>query len=41
MLEPHGDEDVTKIGSNRVAYRVWCTDEGRMIDDGTIFRLGR
>jgi aminomethyltransferase len=22
-----------------VAYTVWCTDEGRVIDDGTIFRL--
>jgi aminomethyltransferase len=31
--------DVRKIGLNRVAYCVWCTDEGRMIDDGTIFKL--
>ena len=32
-------KDVAKIGINKVAYCVWCTDEGRMIDDGTIFRL--
>ena len=31
--------DVTKFNLNRVAYCVWCTDEGRMIDDGTIFKL--
>ena len=31
--------DVDKIGLNRVAYTVWCTDEGRIIDDGTIFKL--
>jgi len=31
--------DLKKIGLNRVAYCVWCTDEGRMIDDGTIFKL--
>ena len=24
---------------NRVTYVVWCNDEGRMIDDGTIFKL--
>ena len=27
-------------GSIRVTYVCWCTDSGRMIDDGTIFRLG-
>ncbi len=31
--------DVRKLGLNRVAYTVWCTDEGRIIDDGTVFRL--
>ena len=31
--------DVAKVGLNRVAYCVWCTDAGRVIDDGTIFRL--
>ena len=39
MLNRLVTRDVKKIGVNRVAYCVWCTDEGRMIDDGTIFRL--
>ena len=39
MLNRMVTRDVTKIGLNRVAYVLWCTDEGRMIDDGTIFKL--
>lgn len=39
MLNRMVTRDVGKIGINRVAYCLWCTDEGRMIDDGTIFRL--
>ena len=39
MLNRMVTRDVRKIGLNRVAYCVWCTDDGRMIDDGTIFRL--
>ncbi len=39
MLDRMVTRDVKKIGQNRVAYTVWCTDEGRIIDDGTIFRL--
>jgi len=39
MLNRMVTRDVQKIGVNRVAYTVWCTDEGRIIDDGTIFRL--
>jgi aminomethyltransferase len=39
MLNRMVTRDVKKIGLNRVAYCVWCTDEGRMIDDGTIFKL--
>jgi len=39
MLNRLVTRDVTKIGINRVAYCLWCTDEGRMIDDGTIFKL--
>jgi len=39
MLNRMVTRDVAKIGINRVAYCVWCTDEGRMIDDGTIFKL--
>jgi aminomethyltransferase len=32
--------DLTKLKPNRVAYAVWCDDEGHLIDDGTVFRLG-
>ena len=39
MLNRMVTRDVKKIGMNRVAYCLWCTDEGRMIDDGTIFKL--
>jgi aminomethyltransferase len=39
MLNRMVTRDVKKIGINRVAYCLWCTDAGRMIDDGTIFRL--
>lgn len=39
MLDRMVTRDVTKIGLHRVAYCLWCTDGGRMIDDGTIFRL--
>ncbi|NND43674.1 MAG: aminomethyl transferase family protein [Xanthomonadales bacterium] len=31
--------DVGKIKPGRVGYAVWCTDDGRVIDDGTIFHL--
>ncbi|MEL7185545.1 MAG: aminomethyltransferase family protein [Pseudomonadota bacterium] len=40
MLNRLVTRDVTKVGVDRVTYCVWCTDEGRIIDDGTIFRLG-
>jgi aminomethyltransferase len=39
MLNRMVTRDVARIGINRVAYCVWCTDEGRMIDDGTIFKV--
>jgi len=39
MLNRLVTRDVAKIKINRVAYCVWCTDEGRMIDDGTIFKI--
>jgi aminomethyltransferase len=32
--------DISKLKEGRVTYVCWCTDEGRLIDDGTIFRLG-
>lgn len=31
--------DMRKIKPGRVAYAVWCTDSGKVIDDGTIFHL--
>ena len=31
--------DMAKIRPGRVAYAVWCDDEGQVIDDGTIFHL--
>ena len=31
--------EVAKIKPGRVGYAVWCTDEGQVIDDGTIFHL--
>ncbi|WP_405242903.1 aminomethyltransferase family protein [Lentisalinibacter salinarum] len=39
MLNRMVTRDIGRIRLDRVAYSVWCTDEGRMIDDGTIFRL--
>jgi len=32
--------DVSKLAPGRVAYAVWCNDEGHLIDDGTVFCLG-
>ncbi len=39
MLNRMITRDVRRIPVDRVAYCVWCTDEGRIIDDGTVFRL--
>ena len=39
MLNRMVTRDVAKIGVNRVGYSLWCTDDGHLIDDGTIFRL--
>lgn len=32
--------DVSKLKVGRVAYSCWCDDDGKVIDDGTISRLG-
>lgn len=32
--------DVTRIRPGRVGYTVWCDEDGMVIDDGTVFRLG-
>jgi len=39
MLNRMVTRNISKLKPNRVTYVVWCTDEGRLIDDGTIFRL--
>jgi glycine cleavage system T protein (aminomethyltransferase) len=31
--------DVAKLRPGRVAYIVWCDDRGKVLDDGTLFRL--
>ena len=31
--------DMRKIKAGRVAYAVWCNDQGQAIDDGTLFHL--
>jgi aminomethyltransferase len=31
--------DVARLAPGRVQYTVWCDDDGRIIDDGTVFRL--
>ena len=30
---------IAKLSPGRVAYAIWCDDRGRLIDDGTLFRL--
>jgi aminomethyltransferase len=40
MLNRMVTRDVAKLKEGRVTYVCWCTDEGRVVDDGTIFRLG-
>ena len=39
MLNRMVTRDISKLKLNRVTYVLWCTDEGRMVDDGTIFKL--
>ncbi len=39
MLNRMVTRDISKLKLNRVTYVVWCTSEGRMVDDGTIFKL--
>lgn len=40
MLNRMVTRNITKMKQDRVTYVVWCTAEGRVIDDGTIFKLG-
>ena len=39
MLNRMVTRDLAKLPTGRVGYAVWCNDAGRLIDDGTIFRL--
>jgi len=32
--------DVSRLQQDRVSYVLWCNDEGKVLDDGTLFRLG-
>ena len=32
--------DISGLKPQRVTYVVWCNDEGKVLDDGTIFNLG-
>jgi aminomethyltransferase len=32
--------DISGLKPDRVTYVVWCNDEGKVLDDGTIFHLG-
>lgn len=40
MLNRMVTRNIANMREDRVTYVVWCTDEGRVIDDGTIFKLG-
>ena len=33
--------DMSKLKPGRVGYAVWCNDQGKVIDDGTIFRFAQ
>ncbi|MEX0807981.1 MAG: aminomethyltransferase family protein [Dongiaceae bacterium] len=32
--------DMTKVAIGQVAYAIWCDDDGKVVEDGTVFRLG-
>ena len=31
--------DISKLEIDKVTYVIWCNDEGKVLDDGTLFRL--
>jgi aminomethyltransferase len=39
MLNRMVTRDISQLQQQRVTYVCWCTDAGRLVDDGTIFRL--
>ncbi len=32
--------DITRVKPQQVVYTAWCDDDGKMIEEGTLFRLG-
>jgi aminomethyltransferase len=40
MLNRMVTRNIANMKEDRVTYVCWCTDQGRMVDDGTIFKLG-
>ncbi|AMX98896.1 aminomethyltransferase family protein [Mesorhizobium ciceri] len=38
LLDKMTLRDITKLAPGRVQYTAWCNDDGKVIDDGTIFR---
>ena len=32
--------DMSRLKPGRVTYVVWCNDDGKLIDDGTVFQFG-
>ena len=41
MLNRMVTRDVMAQAVDTVAYNIWCTDAGKLIDDGTLFRVGQ
>ena len=39
MLNRMVTRDITKLPLNRVTYVVWCTDEGRVVDDLSLIHI--
>jgi aminomethyltransferase len=40
LLDRLMTRDMTKVAVGQVAYALWCNDEGKLVEDGTVFRLG-
>ncbi len=40
MLNRLVTRDIAKLRNGRVGYAMWCDEEGKLIDDGTVFRFG-
>ncbi|GHF53598.1 aminomethyltransferase family protein [Seohaeicola zhoushanensis] len=40
MLNRLVTRDLRKVRPGRVAYVLWCDEDGKLVDDGTLFRLG-